>query len=68
MSSKILKEALKQQKEVLEEEAQLEKSSVFSGITVDKLNEEGEEEEDIDEFDGFSETQSQFDGWQVSFQ
>ncbi|KAH7662816.1 Flavinator of succinate dehydrogenase protein [Dioscorea alata] len=64
LSSKILKEALKQQKEVLEEEAQLEKSSIFSGITVDKLNEEGEEEEDIDEFDGFSETQSQFDGWQ----
>ncbi|KAM0938962.1 putative bystin [Dioscorea sansibarensis] len=63
LSSKILKEALKQQKEVLEEETQLEKSSVFSGITVDKLNEE-EDEDDIDEFDGFSETQSQFDGWQ----
>ncbi|KAJ0970380.1 hypothetical protein J5N97_023257 [Dioscorea zingiberensis] len=65
LSSKILKEALKQQREILEEEAQLEKPSVFSSITVDKLNEgEEKEEEDIDGFDGFSETQSQFDGWE----
>ncbi|XP_044503951.1 bystin [Mangifera indica] len=60
ISSKILKEALIQQKEVLEETEEPKKNAfVFSEEDQSKQQVE-EEEEDIDEFGGFSETQSQF--------
>lgn len=59
MSSKILKEALSQLKEIQEEEEKQNPSNlVFSeehGIKDDDY-----EEDDIDDFGGFSETQSQF--------
>lgn len=65
ISSKILKEALIQQKEVLEETEEPKKNAfVFSEEDQSKQQVE-EEEEDIDEFGGFSETQSQFGNHEV---
>ena len=64
MSSKILKEAMIQQREVQEEtEGQNPIKQVFAE---EAANAAGLDEEDIDEFGGFSETQSQFGGYEVS--
>ncbi|CAI9761583.1 unnamed protein product [Fraxinus pennsylvanica] len=64
MSSKILKEALSQQKEIQEEEEKQNPSNlVFSEENGIKDNDY--EEEDIDDFGGFSETQSQFGQWDL---
>ncbi|CAI9757147.1 unnamed protein product [Fraxinus pennsylvanica] len=62
MSSKILKEALSQQKEIQEEEEKKNPTGlVFSEEHGIKDNDY--EEEDLDDFGGFSETQSQFGQW-----
>lgn len=62
LSSKILKEALKQQKEVIEEESPPQAETPFSFIVADpSLAPDSDGESDVDAFDGFSETQSQFD-------
>lgn len=61
MSSKILKEALIQQKEVQEEaEEQNPNKLVFAE---EPANDAASEDEEIDNFGGFSETQSQFGGF-----
>ncbi|KAL5994478.1 hypothetical protein ACLOJK_024530 [Asimina triloba] len=63
LSSKILKEALNQQKEILEEEAGPQMLTAFSSVATDPsiaLDSDGEG--DFDAFDGFSETKSQYDG------
>ncbi|CAK9151787.1 unnamed protein product [Ilex paraguariensis] len=64
MSSKILKEALIQQKEVQEEETEEQNPNrlVFNEEQV--IAAESDEDE-FDDFDGFSETQSQFGGWEA---
>ncbi|KAF1859994.1 hypothetical protein Lal_00027842 [Lupinus albus] len=64
ISSKIMKEALIQMKEVQEEEDihNNTKSSFFNGIEEPPKVEE--EDDDIDGFAGFSETQSQFGGYE----
>ncbi|XP_030461043.1 bystin [Syzygium oleosum] len=61
ISSKILKEALLQQKEV-QDEADEQHNPSFSRKFLEGQGQfaEGEEEEDVDDFAGFSETQSQF--------
>lgn len=67
MSSKILKEALIQQREILEEADESESKRngfVFKEEEESKRNVE-EEEEDIDEFGGFNDTQSQFGNYEV---
>lgn len=61
LSSKILKEALNQQREI-DQEAEEENPNAFSAITENPSVVEEQEEEDIDGFDGFSETQSVYDG------
>ncbi|XP_027358836.1 bystin [Abrus precatorius] len=65
ISSKIIKEAFIQQKEVLEEEHEdvhQSAKSFFAGVEeVPKA--EDEDDDDIDDFAGFSETQSQFAGY-----
>lgn len=58
MSSKILKEALIQQKELEGEAEGSHLNEAFALVEEDRNKQE--EEEDIDEFGGFSETQSQF--------
>ncbi|KAJ4773723.1 Bystin [Rhynchospora pubera] len=72
LSSKIIKEALKQQKEILEEENREDKVKVsFSDVSalssaLDEDGEgEGEGEDEIDAFDGFSDTLSQYDGGEL---
>lgn len=64
ISSKIMKEALIQQKEVQEEEEKENAKSSFHGI--EEPPKVVEDEDDIDDFAGFSETQSQFGGYEVS--
>lgn len=65
ISAKIMKEAMLQQKEIQEEEdtAQGRANSSFYGVEEPPKVEEGD---DIDEFAGFSETQSEFGGYEVS--
>lgn len=69
MSSKILKEALIQQREIQAEEAEERnpnfKASAFEEPLPD--HDEEEEEDGVDDFDGFSESQSQFADYPVSF-
>ncbi|KAK6247437.1 hypothetical protein QUC31_019002 [Theobroma cacao] len=62
MSSKILKEALLQQREIDEEDS----AGNFNGAfgSVEEERNKHEEEEDIDDFGGFSETQSQFGNYE----
>ncbi|XP_021278228.1 bystin [Herrania umbratica] len=62
MSLKILKEALLQQKEIDEEDS----AGNFNGAfgSVEEERNKHEEEEDIDDFGGFSETQSQFGNYE----
>ncbi|KAA3458632.1 bystin [Gossypium australe] len=62
MSSKILKEALLQQKEIEEEASGGIAKSAFG--SVEEESNKHEEEEDIDDFGGFSETQSQFGNYE----
>ena len=67
MSSKILKVALIQQKEIQAEEAE-ERNPNFN-VLEEELPEREEEqyaEDEIDDFSGFSETQSQFNDYPVS--
>lgn len=68
MSSKILKEALAQQREVEDEanRAQNPNNSLLNVTEDPRKDEAAEEEEDIDDFGGFSETQSRFGGYEVS--
>lgn len=65
ISSKILKEALLQQKEIEEEEAREQNPNLVFPEELKETAEGGDddEEEDIDDFGGFSETRSQFGGW-----
>ncbi|KAA8518273.1 hypothetical protein F0562_015844 [Nyssa sinensis] len=62
MSSKILKEALIQQKEI-QEEAE-EKNPNHLVFAEEQPTASASDEEDIDEFGGFSETRSQFDNYE----
>ncbi|XVF05092.1 hypothetical protein REPUB_Repub05bG0141600 [Reevesia pubescens] len=65
MSSKILKEALLQQKEIEEEASGGGNVQNAFGLVEEDHNRHGEkEEEDIDDFGGFSETQSQFGNYE----
>lgn len=63
ISSRILKEALIQQKEIEEEEAREQNPNLVFAEEPKKVAED-DEEEDIDDFGGFSETRSQFGGWE----
>jgi hypothetical protein len=67
MSSKILKVALIQQKEIQAEEAG-EKNPNFNALEEELPEREEEQyaEDEIDDFSGFSETQSQFNDYPVS--
>ncbi|XP_072967170.1 bystin [Typha angustifolia] len=66
LSSKILREAIKQQKEI-EQETEDGNLTSFSAVSdaPSVHSESDEEEEDFDGFDGFSETQSQYDGGEL---
>lgn len=64
MSSKILKEALSQQKEIQEEAEELQNLNNPLRF-VEEQSRAGDEEEDVDDFAGFSETQSQFGNYDV---
>lgn len=64
LSSKILKEALLQQKEIEDEASGGNVSNAFG--SVEEEHNKHEEEEDIDNFGGFSETQSQFGSCEVN--
>ncbi|KAH1090798.1 hypothetical protein J1N35_018055 [Gossypium stocksii] len=68
ISSKILKEALLQQKEIEDEASGGNVRNAFGSVEEEhnKHEEEEEEEEDIDNFGGFFETQSQFGNYEVS--
>lgn len=68
MSSKILKEALLQQKEVDEEEARERNPNalVFDEDVAARAVQEEEDNDDIDNFSGFQETQSQFGDLEVT--
>ncbi|XWS28520.1 hypothetical protein CRYUN_Cryun25bG0076800 [Craigia yunnanensis] len=63
MSSKILKEALLQQKEIDEEASGVNVKNAFGSVE-EEHNKKEEEEADIDDFGGFSETQSQFGNYE----
>ncbi|KAG1342281.1 bystin [Cocos nucifera] len=63
-SSKILKEALQQQKEILQEDEER-NPTPFSAVSVDRSAAFDSDTEDVDGFDGFSETQSQYDVGEV---
>ncbi|XWS73844.1 hypothetical protein CRYUN_Cryun02cG0164300 [Craigia yunnanensis] len=62
MSSKILKEALFQQKEIEEEASVGDVKNAFD--SVEEERNKHEQEDDIDDFGGFSETQSQFGNYE----
>ncbi|KAF8407718.1 hypothetical protein HHK36_006853 [Tetracentron sinense] len=62
MSSKIMKEALMQQKEI-QDEAEKQNPNSFFAIT-EEPNVDLDEEEELDGFDGFSETLSHYDGYE----
>ncbi|GLT33932.1 hypothetical protein SLA2020_084850 [Shorea laevis] len=63
MSSKILKEALLQQKELAEEEGEGSRlNEAFASVGEERNKHD--DEEDIDDFGGFSETQSQFGNYE----
>lgn len=66
MSSKILKEALIQQKEIQDEaDAQKPGAASFAFLKENADAVQLEEEEELDHFSGFSETQSQYGGNEV---
>ena len=62
MSSKILKEALLQQKEIEDEARDQNPHSSFFAVEDVPAK---DEEEDVDDFAGFDETQSHFGGYEV---
>lgn len=66
LSTKILNEALKQQREVLEEEEKAEeaKLNTLPHLSIESVQPSisSDDEDEIDDFHGFSETQSQYDG------
>ncbi|KMS97018.1 hypothetical protein BVRB_7g179650 [Beta vulgaris subsp. vulgaris] len=64
LSDKLLKEAFKQQKEIVDEENE-EQNPAILNLSAVQLSLH-DEEEDIDEFAGFYETQSQFNDYEVS--
>lgn len=64
MSSKILKEAILQQKEIEEEEIRKQNPNNKLVFHEEPKIAKDDEEEDIDDFNGFSETRSQFGGWE----
>lgn len=64
MSSKILKEAILQQKEIEEEEIREQNPNNKLVFHEEPKIAKDDEEEDIDDFNGFSETRSQFGGWE----
>ncbi|XP_038971082.1 bystin-like isoform X1 [Phoenix dactylifera] len=64
LSSKILKEALQQQKEILQEDEER-NPTPFSAVSVGPSPAFDSDSEDVDGFDGFSETQSQYDVGEV---
>ncbi|URE21265.1 Bystin [Musa troglodytarum] len=64
LSSEILKEALNQQKEILRETEE-ENFTPLSAVVVDPSFALNNDAEDVDEFDGFSDTQRQYDGGEV---
>jgi essential nuclear protein 1 len=66
MSSKILKEALAQQREIQDEAEGRDPNDSNSLVFAQGFNEAEEVQDDIDEFAGFSETQSQFGAYDVS--
>lgn len=69
MSSKILKEALIQQKEIQEEADAQNPSTTNFVFPKEKSGQiQLDDEEDIDDFNGFAETQSQFGGYEVNYQ
>ncbi|RWW84810.1 hypothetical protein BHE74_00006562 [Ensete ventricosum] len=65
LSSKILKEAINQQKEILQE-AEEENHTPFSAVSIDPTVASDSDAEDADAFDDVSETQSQYDVDEVS--
>lgn len=64
MSSKILKEALLQQKEIEDEVRDHNPHSAFLAVQEEPAK---DEEEDVDDFAGFDDTQSYFGGYEVCF-
>ena len=62
MSSKILKEALFQQKEIEDEARDQNPNSSFFAVEEEPAK---DEEEDVDDFAGFDDTQSHFGGYEV---
>jgi essential nuclear protein 1 len=66
MSSKILKEALAQQREIQDEAEERSPDDNNSLVLAQGFTEAEEAQDDIDEFAGFSETQSQFGAYDVS--
>lgn len=68
MSSKILKEALAQQREIQDEAERPNANDKSSSFVFAEGLTQGEEaeEDDVDDFDGFSETQSLFGAYDVS--
>ena len=70
MSSKILKEALIQQREVENEEVHAQNpnnSLLTQDPPKDEVEEEEEEDDDIDKFSGFDDTRSRLGDYEVSF-
>lgn len=65
MSSKILKEALIQQKEIQEEAEEQQNRNQNNPLRFVEEQPGVEDEEDVDDFAGFSETQSQFGNYDV---
>lgn len=66
LSDKILKEAFKQQKEIVDEENDEQNPGVatFSAVENQVIDDEEEEEEDNDDFSGFLEAQSHFNAYE----
>lgn len=66
MSSKILKEARIQQREVEDEEVEAQNPNNSLLNVVEQPHKDDGEEDDIDDFAGFSETQSRYGDYEVS--
>ncbi|MQL68517.1 hypothetical protein Taro_000844 [Colocasia esculenta] len=68
LSAKILSEALKQQSEILDkaEKAEEEKLQKLPPFSIDSVEPSvaSDDEDELDDFHGFSETQSQYDGYE----
>lgn len=66
MSSKILKEARIQQREIEDEEVEAQNPNNSLLNVVEPPHKDDREEDDIDDFTGFSETQSRYGDYEVS--